>query len=153
MNSHQAAAAAKEELPILYTDNRGDVTVYRRIKALTYHYYPKRKVSLLLEDRRYCQWNTDVPLESVQSITSCDECPDKDNRSKSNCGKCRFVHDNNEDHFICISSNSCTLYNDACRKKGSLCSKYGDCKNCMIYDDHMCPYTCCAKCIYHKDEE
>ena len=149
MNSHQAASAAKEGLPILYTDDRGDPTVYRRIKELIYHYYPKRKVSLLLEDRKFWQCNIYVPLESVKPVASCDECPNKDSKSKNHCGSCRFISDKLEDKFICISSNSCTLYENKCRKEGSLCSKYGECSNCMIDGE----YICCDECIYNKEEE
>lgn len=144
MNSQHAANAAKNELPIVYKGQGGTVQIFRRIKALTYHYAPEKKASVLLEDRRFQQSNIWAALAQVEVISSCRECPETDRR---NCGACIF-NVSRRDVFTCKSCKTCANFQNDCKdwNSGKLCLNYGDCTLCMNEDD-----ICCEQCIYQKE--
>ena len=143
MNSHQAAAAAKNELPIVYKYHSGNLQVFRRIRALTYIYHPEKRVSVLLEDRNFQQANIWADLVQIEAIDSCEECPDQD---RTKCGKCRF--NNRRDNFTCKECSMCAHFQNNCRdwNNGRLCGKYGDCMSCMNSGE----FICCDICVYRK---
>lgn len=144
MNSQHAAAAAKEERPILFKGQGGTEQVFRRIKALTYTYHPQKKVSLLLEDRKFQQSNIWAGLNQVEVIGSCGECPETDKRK---CGGCIY-NAHKRDNFTCRECAACANFCNDCKgwNGGKLCDKYGSCFSCMNSDE----YICCDVCIYSK---
>lgn len=152
MNSHEAAAAAKNEVPILHTERmHGDKTVYRRIKSLTYNYYPKRFVTVQLEHCRFPQWNIFTALENIEIISSCDECPDKD-QDKRLCGSCKYNRLNQmQDNFTCVNRASCPNIKNDCKgwNDQKICIRYGNCADCMNNDEDIC----CDICVYRKERE
>lgn len=152
MNSHQAAAAAKNELPIKCTYANGEQRVFRRIKALTYHYFPKKGVSVLLDDRSWSQCNIWVSLDRIETIDNCDVCPDK---GKGICGACIFskpapMADSKEtDNFTCKNCSSCPNFKNECKgwNDGKICIRYGECAECMNNDESIC----CEICVHRKN--
>lgn len=152
MNSHEAASIAKNELPILHTDKtRGDKTVYRRIKALTYHYHPVRFVTVELEHCRYSQWNIWTNLESIEPILSCDDCPDK-GQDRKLCGACKHnILSKTVDNFTCRNCATCANFKNNCMgwNDNKICIRYGNCTECMNNDEDMC----CDICVYCKERE
>lgn len=147
MNSQHAASAAKSEQPIAFRGQGGVVTVYRRIRALTYTYHPFKKVSILLEDRRFQQANIWASLSQIEAIGSCEECPETD---KAKCGKCKF-NERRQDNFTCRECSLCANYKNNCRdwNNGRRCSKYGSCMDCMNSGE----YICCDICVHRKGSE
>lgn len=144
MNSQHAAAAAKEERPILFKESGGAEQVFRRIKALTYTYHPQKKVSVLLEDRRFQQANIWAGIGQIEAINSCKECPET---NKLNCGGCIYS-EHRRDNFTCKECAACSNFKNDCRdwNNGKRCDKYGKCWDCMNSDE----YICCDICVYSK---
>lgn len=146
MNSQHAASAAKNELPIVFKGQGGTVRVYRRIRALTYTYHPDKRVSILLEDRRFQQANIWASLAQIEAIGSCEECPEQE---KTNCGRCKF-NERRQDNFTCRECSTCANYRNNCRdwNNGMRCAEYGNCMKCMNSGE----YICCDICVHRGSE-